>query len=143
MAFTGPFLWLVVAAAMAVIEALSLGLITLWFVVGALVAFIADLLGASIVVQIVLFLVVSVLCLVLLRPVFLKYRSAGRDSEPALVGERGIVCEDIDNVKLTGRVELSNHMTWSARSADGQPIDSGTPVEVVSRESIKLIVRPV
>ena len=52
-------LWLVVAAVMALIEAFSFGLITMWFVVGALVAFVADLLGASFVVQIVLFLVVS------------------------------------------------------------------------------------
>ena len=61
-------LWLVVAAVMALIEAFSFGLITMWFVVGALVAFVADLLGANFVVQVALFLVVSVLCLVLLRP---------------------------------------------------------------------------
>lgn len=140
--FSGPFLWLVVAAAMAVIEALSLGLITLWFVVGALAAFVADLLGAPIIAQIALFLVVSVLCLVLLRPVFMKYRARGRAEEVTLVGERGLVCERIDNAKLTGRVELSNHMTWSARSFDGAPIEPGTPVEVVSQESIKLIVKP-
>lgn len=40
-------LWLVVAAVMALIEAFSFGLITMWFVVGALVAFVADLLGAT------------------------------------------------------------------------------------------------
>ena len=49
-------LWLVVAAVMALIEAFSFGLITMWFVVGALVAFVADLLGANFVVQVALFL---------------------------------------------------------------------------------------
>ncbi|WP_297154442.1 NfeD family protein [uncultured Ellagibacter sp.] len=135
-------LWLVVAGVMAVIEAFSFGLITMWFVVGALVAFVADLLGASFVVQIVLFLVVSVLCLVLLRPVFVKYRNRGHSAEPSLLGERGVVCEVIDNDGLTGRIELSNHMTWSARSATGEVLPEGTRVEVVAQESIKLIVRP-
>ena len=100
-------LWLVVAAVMALIEAFSFGLITMWFVVGALVAFVADLLGANFVVQVALFLVVSVLCLVLLRPVVVKHRNRGHSAEPTLVGERGVVCETIDNDGLTGRVELS------------------------------------
>lgn len=141
--FSTPVLWLALAVVMALIEALSLGLITLWFVIGALAAFVADLLGAGVVVQIVLFLVVSVACLVLLRPVFVKYRERGQAAEPTVVGERGVVCEAIDNGKLTGRVELSNHMTWAARSADGSPIPAGSAIEVVSQESIKLIVRPV
>lgn len=138
----GPFLWLVVAGVMAVIEALSFGLVTMWFVVGALVAFVADLLGANLIVQIVLFLIVSVLCLVLLRPVFVKYRDRGRAEEPTLIGERGIVCVAVDNDGLTGRVELSDHMTWSARSATGEVLPEGTRVEVIGQESIKLIVKP-
>ena len=81
-------LWLVVAAVMALIEAFSFGLITMWFVVGALVAFVADLLGANFVVQVALFLVVSVLCLILLRPVVVKHRNRGHSAEPTLVGER-------------------------------------------------------
>ena len=125
-------LWLVVAAVMALIEAFSFGLITMWFVVGALVAFVADLLGANFVVQVALFLVVSVLFLVLLR---------GHSAEPTLVGERGVVCETIDNDGLTGRVELSDHMTWSARSATGEVLPVDMRVEVVAQESIKLIVK--
>ena len=132
-------LWLVVAAVMALIEAFSFGLITMWFVVGALVAFVADLLGANFVVQVALFLVVSLLCLVLLRPVVVKHRNRGHSAEPTLVG---VVCETIDNDGLTGRVELSDHMTWSARSATGEVLPVGMRVEVVAQESIKLIVKP-
>ena len=129
-------LWLVVAAVMALIEAFSFGLITMWFVVGALVAFVADLLGANFVVQ------VALLCLVLLRPAVVKHRNRGHSAEPTLVGERGVVCETIDNDGLTGRVELSDHMTWSARSATGEVLPVGMRVEVVAQESIKLIVKP-
>ena len=116
-----PFVWLAVAAVAAVAEVLSLGLITLWFVVGALVAFVANLLGVDDLVQIVVFLVVSVACLVLLRPVFVKYRKHGAREEPTLVGQPVVVCEDIDNDRMVGRVETGDHMTWAARSFDGRP----------------------
>ena len=52
------------------------------------------------------------------------------------------MCETIDNDGLTGRVELSDHMTWSARSATGEVLPVGMRVEVVAQESIKLIVKP-
>lgn len=132
--------WLGVAVVMAAVEALSLGLITLWFVVGALAAFVASLLGADVAVQIIVFLAVSVVCLVALRPAALKYRARGQREEPSAVGSTAVVCEDIDNDRLVGRVELPDHMTWAARSADGAPIPAGENVIVVGQESVKLIV---
>lgn len=135
-----PFVWLAVAVIMAVVEIVSLSLITAWFVVGALVSFVANLLGADVVVQMVVFLVVSLLCLIFLRPVFMKYRKSGEAHEPTLVGQTALVCEEIDNERLVGRVETSNRMTWVARSADGSVISVGETVVVVDRESVKLIV---
>ena len=86
-----PFIWLAVAAVMAVVEVVSFGLITMWFVIGALAAFAANLLGADLLVQIVVFLVVSVVCLVALRPVFVKYRDRGKQEEPTHVGQTAVV----------------------------------------------------
>ena len=130
-----PFIWLAVAAVMAVVEVVSFGLITMWFVIGALAAFAANLL-----VQIVVFLVVSVVCLVALRPVFVKYRDRGKQEEPTHVGQTAVVVEDVDNEGLTGRVETDNRMTWAARSADGSFIPQGAVVRIVGQESVKLIV---
>lgn len=135
-----PFVWLGVAAVMGVVEIVSLSLITMWFVVGALVAFAASLLGADLVVQLVVFLVVSVACLVGLRPVFVKYRDRGKLEEPTHVGQTAVVVEGVDNDGMTGRVETDNRMTWAARSADGLPIPAGEVVRIVSQESVKLIV---
>ena len=53
-----PFIWLGVAAVMGIVEVLSLGLITMWFVIGALVAFLANLLGFDLVAQLVVFFLV-------------------------------------------------------------------------------------
>ena len=130
-----PFIWLAVAAVMAGVEVVSFGLITMWFVIGALAAFAANLL-----VQIVVFLVVSVVCLVALRPVFVKYRDCGKQEEPTHVGQTAVVVEDVDNEGLTGRVETDNRMTWAARSADGSFIPQGAVVRIVGQESVKLIV---
>lgn len=135
-----PFVWLGVAAVMAVVEVASLSLITMWFVVGALVAFVVNLLGVDPLVQIGVFLVVSVLCLIVLRPVFVKYRARGQQEEPTVIGLTAIVCEDINNDRLVGRVETPDHMTWAARSANGAPISAGENVVVVGQESVKLIV---
>lgn len=135
-----PFVWLIVAAVMAVVEIASLSLITMWFVVGALIAFVANLLGVDPLIQIAVFLVVSVLCLIVLRPVFVKYRDRGKLEEPTVVGQKAVVREAIDNSLFVGRVETPDHMTWAARSADGMPIPIGENVVVVGQESVKLIV---
>lgn len=134
------FVWLGVAAVMALVEALTFGLITMWFVLGALVAFAVNLAGVPDVAQVVVFLVVSVLCLVALRPVFASKRDAAKREEPTVIGQPAVVCEAIDNALMVGRVETPDHMTWAARAADGLPIPEGESVVVVGQESVKLIV---
>lgn len=135
-----PFVWLGVALVAGIVEIASFGLITMWFVIGALAAFAANLLGADLIVQLVVFLVVSVVCLVVLRPVVLKYRRSPEAEEPDVVGGTALVVEAIDNAHHAGRVETSNRMTWAAKSADGAPIPAGETVAIVGRESIVLVV---
>ena len=135
-----PFLWLAVAALAAIIEALSLGLVTMWFVVGALVAFGVAFAGGPLWLQLVTFLVVSIACLVLLRPVILKYRKRGEEHEATPVGTHAVVIEEIDTAALKGRVETPDHMTWAAVSADSSIIEEGAQVRVVGKQSIKLVV---
>ncbi|WP_139652903.1 NfeD family protein [Raoultibacter phocaeensis] len=135
-----PFIWLGVAAVMGIVEVISFGLITMWFVVGALIAFLANLLGFDLVVQLVVFFVVSIVCLIVLRPMFLKYRKRGEKEEPDVVGQAAIVIETIDNERLAGRVETANRMTWAAKSADGAVLPAGETVVITGRESIRLIV---
>ena len=135
-----PYWWLAVAAIMAVVEIASQGFITIWFVVGGLAAFVAGLLGADQMVQIVVFLVVSLACLALLRPLIMKHRKIGEAHEPTPVGQSAVVVERIDPQAQTGRIETPDHMTWAALSADGMPIEEGMRVTVVEQRSIKLVV---
>ena len=135
-----PFVWLGVAAVMAIVEVASLSLITIWFVVGGLAAFLAGFLGAGLAIQIVVFLVVSVACLALLRPLMLKHRAIGQSHESTPVGQQAVVVEALDATNGTGRVETPDHMTWAALSATGEPIEQGAAVRVVDQKSIKLVV---
>ena len=133
-------IWLGVAALMAVIGIVSLTLITVWFVIGGLAAFVAALLGADIGIQTALFIIVSVASLVLFRPLALKHRNIGEKLESTPVGSYAVVIEDIENDALTGRVETPDHMTWAAVSSDGSHIFSGEKVLVTGNKSIKLVV---
>lgn len=138
-----PAFWLVVAVIAGVIEAATSGVILVWFVVGALVAFVFSLAGAGSLVQVVVFLAVSIVCLLALRPVVIARRKPGEAEENVPEGQRGVVTERIDNEALTGAVRLEDGVVWTARSQSGAPIEVETPVRVVSHESIKLFVEPV
>ena len=133
-------LWIVVAVVMALIEALSLGMFTMWFVIGAIAALVAQLLGFGAVVQIVVFLVVSVVLLVALRPYALKHRNRGEAAEPSLIGQSARVIIDIPADGTPGRVETADRMTWAALSATGEAIEFGARVHIVGQESIELLV---
>ncbi len=141
--FASPYIWLIVAVVAAVIEAVSVSLITVWFVIGGIVAFFIGFFGGSMVVQLVAFLVVSLASLALLRPVVLKYRKHGESHEQTFIGTTAVVVEPIDPEAMTGRVETPDRVTWTALSADGSAIPSGAQVRVVDQKSIKLVVERV
>ena len=135
-----PYVWLIIAAVMAVVEIASLSLITIWFVAGGIAAFLAGFFGADLTVQIVVFLVVSVACLALFRPLAMKHRAIGESHESTPVGQEAVVVEAISGEPGVGRVETADHMTWAALSADGVPIEEGARVRVIDQKSIKLVV---
>ncbi len=134
--------WLAVLIIMAVIEIVTLGLTTIWFAGGALVAFIASLLGAGLPIQIILFIVVSLLLLIGTRPIAVKYfnRDRVKTNAESLIGDSGIVKEEINNLQATGMVQV-NGQEWSARSADDTIIEAGKEVLIEEISGVKLIVK--
>ena len=138
-----PIYWIVIFIVLLVIEIATLGLPTIWFAAGALVAFLAGILGAGIVVQIALFLVVSVVLLVLTRPIALKYFNNRRQSTnvESMIGRQGVVLEEIDTIKSQGLVEVDGE-TWSARTDEPEGrIPKDTVVSVEGIQGVKLIVK--
>ena len=137
--------WLLLAALFIVLEIISLGLTTIWFAGGAFVAALAGLAGVNLTIQIVLFLVISIILLVLTRPVAVKYLDSKtqKTNSEALIGQKAVVIQTIDNLKAEGQVKV-NGMEWTARSkTDETIISEGEVVEILEIQGVKLIVEPV
>lgn len=137
--------WTVLMILFIVVEAACpLHLVSVWFAAGSLVAMIAALLGGTLWLQIGLFLVVSCTLLVLMIPLVKKVLRPQqvKTNVDAIIGTRGHVIADIDNVDAVGKVKLGG-MEWTARSFDGQPIRAGTLVQVERIEGVKAFVSPV
>lgn len=136
------FYWLIALAVLLVIEILTLGLTTVWFAGGALVAFFVSLTGTNVFVQLIVFFAVSIALLYFTRPVAMKYfnQNRAKTNYEGLIGKEGIVTELIDNYKQTGTVNL-NGQDWTARSEeDGYIINPDTQVRIVDIKGVKLIV---
>lgn len=136
--------WLAVALIMLVIEALTVGLATIWFAAGALVALIAALLDFSIAVQIVLFLAVSICLLVFTRKIFVEKLKAGSEKTnvDALVGEKGVVISPIHPYEV-GQVKVGGQV-WSAVGKNpDETFAVDQLVKINAIEGVKLVVTPV
>lgn len=137
-------IWLGVLIIMVIIEIITLGLTTIWFAGGALVAFIASMLGAGVPLQLTLFILVSLVLLLVTRPVAVKFfnRDRVKTNAESLIGVNGIVLEDINNLRAAGAVQV-NGQTWTARSIDDIPIVKGSEVQVKEISGVKLIVKEI
>lgn len=137
-------IWLMVFVVLVVIEIITMGLTTIWFAGGALVATIAAAVHAPLWVQIILFLAVSAVLLFFTRPVAVKYfnKDRVRTNVESLIGQQAIVISEINNLQGIGQVTV-NGQEWSARSVDeNMTLPVGTVVVIQSVSGVKLIVTP-
>ncbi len=136
-----PVVWLVVFVVMLIVEGAAPGLVSIWFAGGAAVAFVLNLCGVSLAIQIIAFIFASAACILLLRPLAKRYINDKKTptNADAFVGLEGIVVQEIDDVKGTGQVKVKGQV-WTARSADGSRIPEGTSVVSVEISGAKLIV---
>ena len=135
--------WLILFVILLVIEIFTLGLTTIWFAGGALVSWVLALLNVSLPLQVVVFLVVSVVLLVLTRPVAVKYfnRKRERTNAEGLIGQTAVVTEAIDSVHSTG-VVMVNGVEWSAKTDEPEEIiEKDTLVSIEGIQGVKLIVK--
>lgn len=138
------YVWLSAILIFIVLEVLTYQLVCIWFVGGSLAALLAYALGASVNFQIVGFFVVSILLLILTRPVLKKHILSKQEKTniDSIPGKTGIVIENIDNNYQKGKVKLDG-MEWTARSFDNELIDEGKNVQIVEISGIKLIVKEI
>ena len=135
--------WLIALIVFLVIEAVTLGLATIWFVGGALVALIAAMCGAGLGIQVASFLVVSLVLLIFTRPFAVRFLSKDtlKTNVDRVIGMEGVVTEEISNLAGTGKVSLGGNI-WTARTEnEGGTIPVDAVVAVLRVEGVKLIVK--
>ncbi len=135
--------WVVLMIGFLVVEGIAPGLVSIWFALGALAALISALLGAQVWLQAVWFIVISVLALVITRPLAKKYVNSRTQATNAdmLIGQECIVTETIDKLHGTGAVSVAGKV-WTARADDPERIIEKGSVAVIERiEGVKLIVK--
>ncbi|MBP5260443.1 MAG: NfeD family protein [Paludibacteraceae bacterium] len=136
--------WLIATILFVLFELVTSGFGVVCFAIGSLVAAVAAFAGGGFSWQIGLFSAGSLLSLVFVRPLMLKYLTRDRDSVAsnvdALTGRRCVVVETIDTGAGTGYVKIDGDV-WKAVSADQSVIPAGTQVEVVRQDSIVLTVK--
>ena len=135
--------WLALLILFSIGEAITVGLTSVWFAVGALGALLCALVGGNIWLQIGVFLALSGLALALVRPLAKKFLTPGYSATNAdrVIGQEAVVTQSIDNLKGQGQVNIAGQ-TWTARSQDDAVIPEGTLVRVLRIEGVKVFVIP-
>lgn len=131
--------WLFLIIILLIIEASSFNLVTIWFAIGALGAFITTYFTNDILIQIIIFSLITIFSLILTRPLVKKFLDfkPEKTNLDAVIGKTGVVTKKI-NVDEFGRVKV-NGKEWTAKAEDS--IMEGTKVEILGIEGVKLIVK--
>lgn len=122
---------------------ISMGLTTIWFAFGALVAWVTSLINFPFYLQSGTFFFISVIMLYFTRPIAQKYLKIGSEktNTAKLIGKQGLVLEQIDNLNSKGQIKVEGQI-WSARSEKNENLSKGQKVTIVGISGVKLIVEP-
>ncbi|TCT14689.1 membrane protein implicated in regulation of membrane protease activity [Natranaerovirga pectinivora] len=137
-------LWLIILVLSLLIEALTLGLATIWFAFGALAAWVLSLFGIHMAVQVTVFFVISFVMLYYTRPVAIKVLKIGKTKTnyESIIGKEGVVTEEINNLKGVGVVKVDGN-TWTARGKTNEIIERDSVIKVAEVIGVKLIVEKI
>ncbi|MBQ9674152.1 MAG: NfeD family protein [Ruminococcus sp.] len=140
-----PYIWFGLAVFLAVIEATTYQLVSIWFVAGGLSSAVLSIfMPDKIWLQIVVFVAVSLIALIVTRPLVRKITKTKivPTNSDRYIGKSGFVQDEINNEQGVGRVKIDGSV-WSAKSEDDSVIPSGTKILVKEIKGVKVIVTPV
>jgi len=140
--------WAILGAVLVVAEVFTSGFVLLWFGIGALAAGLAGLVGVhSIVLQFLIFAVVSIALTAASRTIFVNYfsreKSGGdlKSGVESLPGKIGTVVSSSRGAMHEGAVKVFGS-TWTAYPAEGEePLEAGDRVEVTRVQGASIYVR--
>lgn len=137
-------IWVAAMVLFGILEAVTVGLTSIWFVAGSLAGLIAAMCSGPIWLQLVVFVVVSIGALIAARPLVVKYvnRTATATNADRVLGSTARVTEKVDNTVPSGAVYVDGK-TWTARSEDDSVIAVNTLVRIKRMEGVRLFVEEI
>ena len=137
------WIWIAVIVLAFVVELLTDQLISIWFVPGATIATILDFCEVDVLWQVLVVLVIAALGIVFAKTFLSKKLNSSvvKTNIDAIIGERCVVTEKIDNYVGCGQVKVKGQI-WSARGVGEDDVfESGEVLHVVAIEGVKVICR--
>ena len=135
------FTWMIVFLVLIFVELITVNLVTIWFAVGALASFILTYFVDNVMIQIGVFIVVSIIALILTRKIVDKLRGGIVEATnlDRVIGKIGLVTEEITKLE-PGEVKVDGKK-WAAVSSKN--ISVGSKVEILSIDGVKLKVKEI
>ena len=138
------YIWIAVICVAALVEAFTMQMVSIWFVAGGIVSLILYFCGVSYEIQIIVFIAVSIILLISLRKLCLKFLLKNTDEKTnidSLIGREAKLLKDISLGEL-GEVKLGD-VVWTATTKDETHLSAGTLIKIVQVQGNKLIVQPI
>lgn len=141
---TMPYVWIAAIVLLCLAEAFTAQLVSIWFGLGAVAALIVSAFTDSILIQVIVFLLASLISLILTRPLLKKMLHFKKEDTNfgRIIGKRAFVLSEINNDIGTGQINV-NGTIWAAKSSDDSIIEEGKSVIVESINGVKCCVKEI
>lgn len=137
--------WLIAAGVFFIIEMATIGFLSFWLGLGALLAMITSFFVDSIIIQSIVFLITSTLLIIFTRPLvnkFIKIPKEVKTNAYSIIGKKGIVVSKINNIEGVGQIKIDGDV-WSAKSSTDEEIDKNVEVEIIEIDGVKAVVKKI
>lgn len=135
------YIWLAVMIAAIAVEFWRRRAFVVWLAPAALVSLILQLCTVEPYIQIIVFVLIAFVGMLAIRPLFVRSEKPLVTNIDAIIGERGVVVERVENIAGSGQVRVHGQY-WSARSvSDDCDYEPGDAVHVVAVEGVTLICK--
>ncbi len=134
--------WLIASGAFFIGEILTVGFLLFWFGIACLLAMVVSFFTSNIIIQMVVFLVSSVILILSTKPFVKKFinKKTILTNANSLIGKKAIVIKEINNLQGTGQIKIGGEI-WSAQNESDTTISENQEVEIIKIEGVKLIVK--
>jgi membrane protein implicated in regulation of membrane protease activity len=135
-------IWLAAIIVFIVLEAVTYQIVSIWFAIGAVGGLIAAVLGAPFNVQMIVFIAVSIVMLICLRPISRKLvkSKAEKTNVDGLIGKEVLITKEVNNIHSSGEGKVGGSV-WTVRSSDDSVIKENEVAVIEKIEGVKLIVK--